>query len=292
MNDFIFETDSFDEWNSRLNVHGALIERSCDQHFFGSVQKKTTNLGLEFFIVKSTPQTITLDISDSLYILLNFSECNITCNNETLKINSNHVSLFDLSSSTVFDYPLARITKGILIPKKNLQIEGKIIPIGVIIDHIFEYGLINIITDMNINDDNLELKLTTILNLIQFYINTKRNITIHTRNITSRQKKLVNDAKKIMIEHISDVSLKFVSDKLFVSRSTLQAAFSAHNLSFIKALTDIRVETLKKELLTNESDKISTLCNNVGYSSISNAAKQFKIVTGLTFAEFKKKNKG
>ncbi|WP_318448717.1 helix-turn-helix domain-containing protein [Photobacterium leiognathi] len=293
MNNFFCETDSFDEWHDMLNVHGALIEKTNNGHFFGSVQKKTTTLGLEFFLVKSTPQTIKFNISDSIYLLLSFSNFNVTCNDKTFSVDGNQVSIFDLSSPLVIDYPTTRIIKGILIPKKNLNIINKenITP-GVIKDNIFEYSFTEILTTINVNDNNLEKKLITISNIVQFYINSKNKVIYPSRSISARQKKIVDDAKKIMIENISDVSLSFVSDKLFVSRSTLQAAFSAHNLSFIKALTDIRIDKLKKELLNNENAKISTLCNDVGYQSISNAAKQFKIVTGLTFAEYKKKNKG
>ncbi|PSU93298.1 hypothetical protein C0W80_20640 [Photobacterium leiognathi subsp. mandapamensis] len=292
MKNFFCETDSFVEWHDILKVHGAVIEQIGNDHFFGSIQKKTSSLGLEFCLVKSTPQSVRFNIADYIYLLFNFSKLNVTYRDKTFSVDGNQVSIFDLSFPLVIEYQSARIVKSILIPKRYLYVDNINIALGVITDNFFEYNFKEILSKVNVNDYDLDQKLITVSNIIQFYINSKKNDIYLSCKISNRHKKIYDDAKKIMIDNISSVSLNFVADKLFVSRSTLQAAFSAHNSSFIKALTDIRIDRLKKELLNNENAKISMLCNDVGYQSISNAAKHFKIVTGLTFAEYKKKNKG
>ncbi|PSV76376.1 helix-turn-helix domain-containing protein, partial [Photobacterium kishitanii] len=217
-----------------------------------------------------------------------YSESN--CKSGSYSINTDSINtdllLFDLSSPVTINYPKTRITKGLIIPYEKLKINHMVIPTGKIQQTKYGKYIYDIISSIVSHDKNLDLKIETIINLLNFYLSENINSKIIA---TKRQQKIFEDAQEIIKDNILNVNLNYVANQLYISRSTLQSAFSVHNTSFIKTLTDIRIERIKMSLSSTENinKKISTICNEAGYSSISNASKQFKLTTGLSFAEFK-----
>lgn len=86
----------------------------------------------------------------------------------------------------------------------------------------------------------------------------------------------------------STLSLEDVANELGYSVSYVSAILKKNNTSFIKFLTDVRMEKAKM-LLRNPENKLLTIANEVGYDDPYYFSHCFKKNTGLSPVEYRKK---
>lgn len=113
-------------------------------------------------------------------------------------------------------------------------------------------------------------------------------ITVINSLMLDKGNSLVKQVCLYVLENIdSGVSLKVLSEKLFVSSTHLSETFKHKTgISLVEYLTKVKLERAKK-LIEEGELKIYEIANRLGYEDINYFNKLFKRYTGLTPVEFK-----
>jgi len=105
------------------------------------------------------------------------------------------------------------------------------------------------------------------------------------------ENQVVNQVCKFVLENIDgDISLKVVSDLIFMNRTYISEVFKQKTgISFTEYLTTVKMERAKK-LLSEERLKTYEIAGLLGYKDIEYFSKQFKKYTGFPPSEYKLKS--
>lgn len=130
-------------------------------------------------------------------------------------------------------------------------------------------------------------------NLVKSYMSSV--ITLSDPYLTSNEKDdyhselMTRAAKYCKKEFTKDISLQKISDHLNLNKYYFCTLFKSHfDLTFWEYVTDLRIG-YSKELLSLTNEKIAEISEKCGYLNISHFGKIFKKTTGLTPAEYRKK---
>jgi len=104
-------------------------------------------------------------------------------------------------------------------------------------------------------------------------------------------KNVVNDVIEIIQkDYMTDISLEYISEKVFLSTSYLSYLFKLHTgQSLIKYITDYRLKQAKK-LLDDTNMKVIDIGISVGYHNLSYFCMLFKNHYGNTPAKYRERN--
>ena len=112
------------------------------------------------------------------------------------------------------------------------------------------------------------------------------NIVVSSASSSSKIIKLIESY--IYLNCSSDLSLEKLAQKFFINPSYLSHLFSKETgITFIKFLTNIRLEKMKKLLLQTDKS-IDEICKEVGFNSSKTMYKIFKETCKLSPGDFRK----
>jgi len=132
-------------------------------------------------------------------------------------------------------------------------------------------------------------KRLTIDQLYEFMIDVTITVVSHlSYQRKTRNQKIVEQVKVLINENYGmDVSLEYISEKVYISPCYLSSIFSQETgETFKEYLTKVRMEKAK-ELLKNISLKVYEVSQQVGYSDPHYFSQVFKKYTGMTPAQYR-----
>ena len=93
----------------------------------------------------------------------------------------------------------------------------------------------------------------------------------------------------LMENFTKDINLDLIADLVSLNRSSFCRYFKSRTMkTFSHFLNEIRIAHACK-LLINGDKRVSEICYEIGYNNISHFNRQFRLITGLTAKEYKRK---
>ena len=185
------------------------------------------------------------------------------------------VVLFDCRQS--FRYTLRRSSSVVLITipyqvydaiNITKMLEGR--------GFIYSGFILSILREIDMdNDSMLKNKLLSLIHILP---------VVSDNVASSKIVSLFERIKRIIQAHALDTffSLDKAAALSFCSKRKLHNSLAEEGTSYSKMVQDYRIDYLADQLVTDRSAKVETLCYKSGFNSPSYAAKQFKLVKGVT----------
>lgn len=131
------------------------------------------------------------------------------------------------------------------------------------------------------NIEELESETINMIEAHEIFSNKDNNIQ---NNVVKEVIDIINK------EYMTDISLDYIADKVYLSPSYLSYLFKiSTGMSFIKYLTEYRLNEATK-LLDNTNMKVVDIGNNVGYGNLSYFCMLFKNHFGVTPAKYRERS--
>ncbi len=111
-----------------------------------------------------------------------------------------------------------------------------------------------------------------------------------TNSITTEDTKRINKVMNFIMENYErEIKLEEIADLVSLNISSFCRYFKSRtHKTYTQFLNEIRIAQACK-LLINKKMRVSEICYETGYNNISHFNRQFKLITGLTASEYKKK---
>ncbi|MCO7126504.1 helix-turn-helix transcriptional regulator [Sporolactobacillus shoreicorticis] len=134
---------------------------------------------------------------------------------------------------------------------------------------------------MSKKPDYLEM---AVCKLIEFMITVKRNLSSQSNksNAFSPQK-IVEDAVKIINSEVQNkITLKSISEKLFINKAYLSRLFKKYKQTSVQRYINLQKSRIAKELLVTTEWSVEKIAGSVGYKNSSYFSTVFKDETGMS----------
>jgi AraC-like DNA-binding protein len=142
--------------------------------------------------------------------------------------------------------------------------------------------LLGLLANLLESKAHLECKLISILDIILDFLEKEVCGTKMTKDFQT--------ALEIMRENVDkeNLSLEFLAEKLFFSRSKTQKIFYENNTTFREEIQRIRTDLLCEKIGEDPSVALQDIIELVGYKSLGSADKIFKRLKGVSISKYKK----
>lgn len=219
------------------------------------IDKKIVNLEEKEFLLLKPSQIITIEsnVEDTMIFLFTLSDDLITSTNRNYQI------IFENN-------------------KWNKKLISNIESIGVSLNKLIS----------NLLNDNHEISFQTISLSFEFLYEFI-NVFAAEYSTSSKELKKLEISNYIELNYRSELTLNSISQQFNMSSSYFSRYFKQlFEIGFLEFLTNYRIKRISKELLFS-SDKIATIAEKNGFSNLSSFNKNFKLQTGMSPREYRKK---
>lgn len=154
-------------------------------------------------------------------------------------------------------------------------------------DHVLE--LLQLLDDLHLNQDTfsaLRMK-SALTELVSVFL---ENAIPH--DFTDTDYSFIDRMKTFINSHISEkLSVKVLAKEMGFNEKYFIEVFKKHfGTTPAQYVKSVRLERAKNELLYTD-DKVLNIVNHIGYSNLQKLSKDFKVYTGFTPSEFRRRFK-
>ncbi|MFZ3464920.1 helix-turn-helix domain-containing protein [Vibrio harveyi] len=148
--------------------------------------------------------------------------------------------------------------------------------------HPFSTLLLGLLANLLESKAHQECKLISIFDIILDFLEKEICDTKMTKDFQT--------ALKVIRENVDkeNLSLEFLAERLFFSRSKTQKIFYENNTTFREEIQRIRTELMCQKIGEDPSASLQDVIELVGYKSLGSADKIFKKLKGVSISKYKK----
>ncbi|MCW4446528.1 AraC family transcriptional regulator [Vibrio splendidus] len=251
------------------NIHEMIIYNSRDfSDFIENIKNTNTIYPAHNFDISSNSSSIKLTH-------------NFTNKDESFTSPQNGFHLILNAAYNIFNIERKSVSiyfnkHGIKDPDGFSDITGNDFEIGDGLKSSIQFDIKNISTE----NKNFNPHLETML---------KRNLLDYRASESRYTSTLIKDnMRNFLLEHQEMPNLKYIANMMGMSKSTLTRRLESENTSYNELKDNIRMNQAKKMLL-GTSDSIYEISEVSGFNSVSSFNRAFKLSSGLSPTEFRKK---
>ncbi|GEK15923.1 helix-turn-helix domain-containing protein [Aliivibrio fischeri] len=250
----------------------------CDWGELLTITKTTESM---YFYGSNKSQTIYVTEQNSLCLFYSATATKWKTNDNKGILKQGGVVLFDCNQPFTYSVNQSNSIILIIIPyqiydAENItkMLEGR--------GFIYSRFILSILREIdNDNVNALKNKLFSLINILP---------VVSENHASNKRLSLFERIKKIIHAHALDnfFSLDKASSLSFCSKRKLHNCLAKEGTSYSKMIHEYRIEYFAEQLIIDRQAKVKTLCYKSGFNSPSYAAKQFKLVKGVTPVRYRR----